>query len=165
MPKNTDKPKAPRQKDALEQSVSLIRASWDVFESLWDTRNEILHSGENMLMEAEMNATEIRLIQFRRNCHTLLRECDWAFIDKPEVQILNWSREKKRHRLYNLERLHRVYLTELKKESERQRPITYFFQPVVRVRARRSASARRLMKTWVRLENNAGGPLLAVQLS
>jgi hypothetical protein len=131
MPKKTDKPKAPRQKDALEQSVSLIRASWDVFESLWEARNEILHSGENMLTEAEMNSTDIRLVQFRRNCHTLLRACDWAFINKPEVQILNWSREKKRQRLYNLERLHRVYLTELKRESERQRPITDFFQPVV----------------------------------
>jgi ribonuclease HI len=131
MPKKKSDSKAPRQKDALEQSISLIKASWDVFEALWEARNEILHNGENMLTEAEMNSTELRLLQFRRNCNTLLRECDRAFIDKPEIQIMNWSPEKKRRRLFNLEKLHRIYLTELKRESERQRPITYYFQPAL----------------------------------
>lgn len=50
MPKKTNDSKAPWQKDALEQSILLIKAAWDVFEALWEAWNEIIHSRDNMLL-------------------------------------------------------------------------------------------------------------------
>ena len=114
---------APRQKDALEQSIALITSSWDVFEALWEARNDVLHGGDNALQEAENNAIDSRLLQFKRESHLLLRQCNRHFINKPELVILNWPKKKKKERLLNLERLHRVYVIELKREAELLRPI------------------------------------------
>jgi hypothetical protein len=36
-----------REKDAIEQTVSLLRGYWNLFEAVWKARNCILHSGEN----------------------------------------------------------------------------------------------------------------------
>jgi hypothetical protein len=88
-PKQSNSSKTPRQKDALEQSIALVRSSWDIFEEMWEARNTILHGRENMLTEAELTATETRLLQFHRESHLLLRECDRKYIDKPILTILN----------------------------------------------------------------------------
>ena len=120
---------APRQKDPLEQSIALIISSWDVFEALWEAQNDVLHGGDNALQEAEHNAIDSRLLQFKRESHLLLWQCDRQFINKPELVILNWPKKKKKERLLNLEHLHRVYVTELKREAEHLRPITDFFKP------------------------------------
>jgi hypothetical protein len=40
-----------REKDAVEQTVSLIRGSWNLFEAVWKTRNNILHGGDNEIDE------------------------------------------------------------------------------------------------------------------
>ena len=122
LPKPKKGSKTPHQKHALEQSIALIK-------SLWEARNEVLHGGENALKEAEDNATDSRLLRFKRESHLLLRQCDRHFINKPELVILNWPKKKKKERLFNLERLHRVYVTELKRETELLRPITDFFKP------------------------------------
>lgn len=37
------------KKDAMEQVITLITCSWDVFEALWEARNNILHGDENVL--------------------------------------------------------------------------------------------------------------------
>jgi hypothetical protein len=124
LPKPKMGSKTPRQKEALEQSVALIKSSWDVFEALWEARNDVLHGGENALKEAENDATaDSRLLQFKRESHLLLRQCDRHFINMPELVILNWPKKKKKERLLNLERLHRVYVIELKREAELLRPI------------------------------------------
>jgi hypothetical protein len=129
LPKPKKGSNTPRQKDALEQSIALITSSWDVFEALWEARNDVLHGGDNALQEAENNAIDSRLLQFKRESHLLLRQCNRHFINKPELVILNWPKKKKKERLLNLERLHRVYVTELKREAEHLRPITDFFKP------------------------------------
>jgi hypothetical protein len=48
-PKNCSK--KPHQKDALEQSIALIKALWDIFKALWMARNNVLHCDENALTE------------------------------------------------------------------------------------------------------------------
>lgn len=77
----------PPQKDALEQSVSLIRASWDVFEALWDIRNTVLHGGENMLTEAEDSSTNLWLLEFQNDSHNLLRKCERGMINQPAIDM------------------------------------------------------------------------------
>jgi hypothetical protein len=113
-PKNDNDGKKKYQKDPLEQSVSLIRCSWDIFEKLWEERNSILHDEENILSEAIHNRIDSRLLEFRRERDTLLRKTDHSLINLPAITILGWSAKMKKLRLRNLERLHRVYLTELK---------------------------------------------------
>jgi hypothetical protein len=128
-PKTTKDGKKQHQKDPLEQSVSLIRCSWDIFESLWEARNTILHGDENVFSEAIQNRVVARLIEFRRDAGTMLSKSDYHLIELPLATILSWTKDKKQSRLRNLERLHRVYLTELRREAERLRPITDFFEP------------------------------------
>jgi hypothetical protein len=128
-PKHTKDGKAKHQKDPLEQSVSLVRCSWDIFESIWEARNTILHGDANVFLEALQNRVVARLIEFRRCAGEMLSKSDHHLIELPLATILGWSKDKKQLRLRNLERLHRVYLTELRREAERLRPITDFFKP------------------------------------
>jgi hypothetical protein len=81
-----------------------------------------------MLTEAEDSSTNSRLLEFRNDGHHLLRECDRGMINQPAIDILQWSRKRKRERLKNLERMHRVYVTELKREAESLHPITNYFK-------------------------------------
>jgi hypothetical protein len=128
-PKTDKNGKKQYQKDPLEQSVSLIRTSWEIFEKLWETRNSILHDEENVLKEAIHNRIDSRLLEFRRDRDDLLRRSDHHLINIPAITILNWSAKTKKLRLQNLEKLHRVYIMELKRESERLQCITDFFEP------------------------------------
>ena len=82
-----------------------------------------------MLTEVEDSYTLARLLEFKRCAHRMLRSSDKALIQYPEIDILGWSRSRKKEKLKNLERMHRVYLTELKRDAELLRPITDFFKP------------------------------------
>ena len=56
-----------RQKDALEQTVSLLRALWDIFEAQWTCRNDILHGKESKINDRDTGQKTTRLIKFRIN--------------------------------------------------------------------------------------------------
>ena len=120
------------RKDALEQSVALIKGAWDVFEAVWATRNDILHGDNNAILRGEEDYKTARLLEFKRNPYELLSRADHFLIDYSEWDIRHWTMERKRKRLLNLERMHRRYLCELRAEAEGLRQITDYFAPVER---------------------------------
>ena len=121
-----------RQKDAMEQTVSLLRALWDIFEAQWTCRNDILHGKESRITDRDTERKTNRLLEFRNNKRKMLRRCDHWMIEHPIGDIIKWTRNHKIRLLQNLERLKRIYDKELKKEAARLRPITDFFQVIPR---------------------------------
>lgn len=118
------------QKDSLEQTVSLIRVLWDIFETQWKCRNDILHGDESRVSELDTNRKTDRLLKFIEHKRTMLRRCDHSMVDHPIADVIKWSRNHKIKVLQNLERLKKIYDKELKAETSRLRPITNFFLPV-----------------------------------
>ena len=49
--------KAPKCKSPPELAVSLVSQAWDLFETMWNTRNDILHSPESALFEKKLTVT------------------------------------------------------------------------------------------------------------
>ena len=78
----------------------------------------------------EIDRKTQRLLEFKQQKQTMLNRADHFSIEYDEVEIRKWSAEKKHQKLYNLERLHRVYLCELKREAEGLPQITDYFQPL-----------------------------------
>ena len=62
------------QKNLLEQTVSMIRVVWDIFEAQWKCRNDILHGDESPTRELDTNRKTDRLLEFREHklhqCYT-----------------------------------------------------------------------------------------------
>ena len=93
-------------------------------------RNNILHGEESELTEREVNRKTARLLEFKRKKEELLSRNDYFLIDYDEWEIRKWSAEKKTQKILNLERMHRVYLSEVRREAEGLRKITDFFSPL-----------------------------------
>ena len=127
-PKPLQSGKMERRKDPLEQSVTLIRGVWDIFEELWACRNGILHSKDSKLLERTDISTTSRLMEFRRNYTTMLRSCDRFIIaHHSPADVIRWSMPQKKAILAILEKLHCRYTDELKLEAARYRDIRNYF--------------------------------------
>ena len=80
-----------RRKDPLKQSVTLVQGVWDIMESLWTCRNNILHSNDSELIERSRDTLTARLLEFKRDSRNLLRSCDRFIIDNHSVQdVIKW---------------------------------------------------------------------------
>jgi hypothetical protein len=120
--------KKERRKDPMEQSVSLIRGVWDIMEAVWECRNDILHGKENQLLSKSEESVTARLLEFRLGNTEMLRRCDRFIIAKHTVRdVIKWPRERKKAVLDHLETLHKVYVNELRRESEGYRDIRSYF--------------------------------------
>jgi hypothetical protein len=112
----------------MEQSVSLIRGVWDIMEAVWECRNDILHGKENQLLSKSEESVTARLLEFRLGNIEMLRRCDRFVIAKHTVRdVIKWPRERKKAVLDHLETLHKVYVNELRRESEGYRDIRSYF--------------------------------------
>ena len=118
------------QKDAMEQTVSLIQAAWTIFENQWGQRNEILHGNENELLVTNKQQKFKRYMELRNNKYQMLRRCDHHMVEHPISDVIKWSRQHMSAILSNMEEMHKQYLRELKIEEEGLQPITAFFSPV-----------------------------------
>eukprot|EP00956_Cyclotella_meneghiniana_P036287 scaffold123739_cov39-Cyclotella_meneghiniana.AAC.1 len=118
------------QKDAMEQTVSLIQAAWTIFENQWSQRNEILHGNDNELLVTHKQQKLKRYMEIRTNKYQMLRRCDHNMVEHPISDVIKWSRQYMTTILRNLEEMHKQYLKELKIEEEGLQPITAFFSPV-----------------------------------
>jgi hypothetical protein len=120
--------KLERRKDPIEQSVTLIRGVWDIFENLWACRNGILHSKDNKLLERNDISNTSRLMEFRRNYATMLRSCDRFIIaHHSPADVIKWPMTRKKALLAILEKLHCRYMDELKLEAAGYRDIRTYF--------------------------------------
>ena len=113
----------------MEQSISLIRGVWDIMEAVWECRNSILHGKESQLLSKSEESVTARLLEFRLGNLEMLPRCDRFIITKDTVRdVIKWPRERKKAVLDHLETLHKVYVSELRRESEGYRDIRSYFK-------------------------------------
>jgi hypothetical protein len=123
-----DGEKKTRRKDPMEQSVYLIQCAWNIFEAQWQCRNDILHSNDSELIERSRDTLTARLLEFRRESKTMLRNCDRCFIDNHRVQdVIKWPLQRKKAAVEYLEKLHKIYCGELKTDTASYRDIATYF--------------------------------------
>jgi hypothetical protein len=121
------------RKDPLEQSVSMVRGVWDLMESLWECRNNILHSNDSELIARSRDTLTARLLEFKRDSTKLLRSCDRFIIDNHSVQdVIKWPLKRKKAYADFLERLHKIYSGEIKRETASYRDIRDYFTKVTK---------------------------------
>ena len=118
----------PKCKSPPELAVSLITQVWDLFEAMWNTRNEILHSPESALLDKIDRDCTNRFLEFKRNQNDWFRSTDRFMIDVPLRDFLSWPREKRRSLLHTWERLKNVYSSENDAQLRIQRRIDTFFE-------------------------------------
>jgi hypothetical protein len=121
-----------REKDAIEQTVSLVKGSWDIFEAVWKARNGILHGGENEIDERANSQMLERLLEYRSERFSMLRICDHFIIDVPVGEVIKWSRDRRKAKLATLDKLHRLFVMENEREARGLRAITDYFQPITK---------------------------------
>jgi hypothetical protein len=122
-----------KRKDPLEQSVSLVRGVWNIMESLWECRNNILHSNDSELIERSRDTLTSRLLELKRNSGLLLRSYDRFIIDNHSVQdVIKWPLQRKKAYADFLEQLHKIYSGELKQETASYRDIREFFTVITK---------------------------------
>jgi hypothetical protein len=70
-----------KRKDPLKQSVVLVLGVWDIMESLWECRDNILHSNDSELIKRSQGTLTLKLLGFKRDSRLLLQSCDRFIID------------------------------------------------------------------------------------
>ena len=124
-PPSTGKKKKPRQyKSPLEMSVFLIQQCWLLFETIWETRNELLHSADSYAAEAQNSIYFERLLFYKKYVNRLLHCGDRHHVDYPVGVIASWDRKKKKKVVRLLDRLHKIYLQDCKLEADGQKKLT-----------------------------------------
>jgi hypothetical protein len=121
-----------REKDAIEQTVSLLRGSWNLFEAVWKARNCILHGGENEIEGRAHSQMLERLLEYRRERFTMLRACDQFIIAHWVSDVIKWPRDRMMAKLETLDKLHRLYVLEIEREARGLQAITDYFQPITK---------------------------------
>ncbi|KAL7545317.1 hypothetical protein ACHAWF_008670 [Thalassiosira exigua] len=112
--------KVPRDKTPFEMSVMLIEEVWNFFETIWTTRNDILHSTDSHVARAENSHLTEQLLAYRANRRTLLRYTDHHLIDFSVDEIVRWDRLHKRQLYKNLEYCRKQYINELTQHAQGQ---------------------------------------------
>ena len=116
--------KKEKDKSAMEMSVMLVQESWKLFKKIWVTRNETLHSTDSYAaLKADSEMTK-QLIQYKTNQDEMLQYCDRHHIDYWILEIVKWNRKQKRNLLRILDKLHKLYLIEIKLAAEGQKKLT-----------------------------------------
>ena len=133
-PPTTDaKKKKRRDKTPLEMSVYLIEECWRLFEQVWKTRNDILHSSDSYTAAAQNALHTRRLLYYRMRQDDLLHYGDRHHIDYPTHVILSWNRKRKKNLLRLLDKFHKIYKQDIRLAAEGQTKLEdyrdYFILP------------------------------------
>jgi hypothetical protein len=121
--------KKQRQKEPLEQPVTMIRGVWKIFETIWECRNNILHSKDSQLIERSKESITRKLLEYKSKNPTLLRRCDRFIIDGYSVrEVIRWPLPRKKAMLDLLDKLNQVYQEELKHDKALYRNIRKFIE-------------------------------------
>ena len=106
--------------------VTLISQSWYLFEQIWETRNEILHSSDSHAAVAEKTQNLSILLNYKRKASSLLHFGDCHHIDYSENIIAQWNRVKQKRMVAILDRLHRLYKEDCVLQAEGQKKLTSY---------------------------------------
>ena len=121
--------KKQRRKEPLEQSVTMIRGVWNIFEAIWECRNNILHSKDSQLIERSRESITRKLLEYKSKNLTLLRRCDRFIIDGYSVrEVIRWPLPRKKAMLDLLDELNKVYQEEIKHDKALYRDIRKFIE-------------------------------------
>ena len=101
-------------------SVVLVEEVWNLFNSLWDTRNSILHDENGPSRKSEDSQLLHQLLTYRRYRTRLLAPSDRNMIDYDISEIKKWVRHKKRQTLANLDKCRNQYEKEMQEQLGRQ---------------------------------------------
>ena len=101
-------------------SVVLVEEVWNLFSSLWDTRNNILHDENGPLRKSEDSQLLHQLLTSRRYRTRLLAPSNRNIIDYNISEIKKWIRIKKRRTFSILDRCRNQYEKEMQEEMRRQ---------------------------------------------
>ncbi len=82
-------------KSPIEMSVSLIEQSWYLFERVWETRNNILHSDDSYAAESQNSYHFEQLLWYKRYVNRLLHDGDRHHVGYPVGDIAAWDRKRK----------------------------------------------------------------------
>ena len=115
--------KPPKTRSPFELSVLLVEATWRLFDSLWETRNNILHKDDSIAAKAEQVHLTEQLLLFRRRRHTLLRYTDRHHIEHPVCEIVGWKRSQKRKMLKLLQKLYSIHMKEIQQATQSQKTL------------------------------------------
>jgi hypothetical protein len=80
-----------QEKDAVKQTVSLVRGSWNLFEAVWKARNTILRRGDNEIDERAQSQMLEHLLEYRMERFSFLRPCDHFIIAHPVRDVIKWK--------------------------------------------------------------------------
>jgi hypothetical protein len=123
-----------REKDAVEQTVSLVLGSWNLFEAVWKARNTILHGGDNEIDERAQSQMLERLLEYRRKRFSLLQPCNHFIIAHPVSNVIKWTHDRMKAKLELLDKLSRLYALEKGREAKGLQVIRDFLANHRRVR-------------------------------
>ena len=123
-PPGTDKFKRKKDKSALELSAILVRKCWNLFESVWAMRNDILHREDSAGAKMTSRHLTEELLDFKYNATEYLRHGDRGQIDYPDAEIIRWTIKRKGEMLSLLRRWKRQYQLETTLEAKKQRALT-----------------------------------------
>ena len=98
----------------------LIEEVWNLFNSLWETRNNILHDKNGPSRKFEDSQLLHQLLTYRRYRTRLLAASDRNMIDYDIAEIKKWERHKKRQTLANLDKCRNQYKKEMQEQLRRQ---------------------------------------------
>ena len=101
-------------------SEVLVEEVWNLFNSLWETRNEILHDENGPSKKSEDSQLLHQLLTYRRYRTRLLAPGDRKIIEYDISEIKTWIRIKKRRTLEILDRCRNQYEKEVQEEMRRQ---------------------------------------------
>jgi hypothetical protein len=118
----------PKDKTPLEMSVLLIQQVWNLFDTLWAQRNEILHGPNSHAATIDKTTTFAKLLHFRRNRKKILHPGDWWLIDSHEPgDISKWDNRRRQAMLRNLEECSRAWKTAGEMRSKGQKAVKSYF--------------------------------------
>ena len=110
-PPGTDLKRRRKAKTALELSSVLVGECWVLFESVWQVRNDILHSKDISGAKRHNAHLTEQLLHFKYNADTMLQHGDRNQIDYPRTEILSWTRARKSGLLNLLKKMAQAILS------------------------------------------------------
>ncbi len=117
----------PNHKLPTELCVSMIHQTWMLFEKMWSTRNEVLHSPSSALVQRLDQKYIDEFQAYKANQNEWFRATDRFMVDYSLHDFLSWPRKRRRSLLTTLKRLKDVYTNECKQALRCQPRIDQFF--------------------------------------
>ena len=104
----------------------MVKASWNLFESIWQARNEILHSLDGHAAKVAHQFHLDRLIEIKRNATRWLAPGDRNHMAYPIGTIASWDRKRIKKMRVIMDRLCRIYKDDCELEAEGQKKLTKY---------------------------------------